>query len=211
MRMKSLLWTAFAFLFVSVDLSVFGFDILPDIAGYLVLFIAFSVLTAHEDSFSRPRLLVVPLVFLQAAFLMRLVENESVIFILQVVGVLLDLLMAYFAFIALGRLAVAFEQDKLRRTVDSAFIFYALTAALPLLAALAPDLERLGFFVIICLCLYVFNLLIRCYREILLPIPEIPEEEMKDGSFIGEEAEDGILPHAVDGERTAPGRDGPAS
>ncbi|MCL2030248.1 MAG: hypothetical protein FWG93_01750 [Oscillospiraceae bacterium] len=206
MKMKSLLWTAFAFLFIRVDLFLFGADILPDVAGYVVLFITFSILTAREPSFNRPRLLTVPLALLQTALLMRLADNETVVFILQVSGVLLDLLAAYFAFIALGRLAAAFEQTDLRRPVDSAFVFYAFAAALPLVAVLAPELERLVFFVVICLSLYVFNLLIRCFRLILLPVPveEEPEEDAETDTEDAEDTED--TEDAEDGETEEDGQ-----
>jgi hypothetical protein len=182
MKMKSLLWTAIAFLFIGVEVSIAGIDLLPDVLGYVILFAAFSVLTAHEPSFTRPRLITAPLALLHAALLLGLVDNETVLFVIQVAGVLLDLLMAYFAFIALGRLAAAFEQDQLRRPVDSGFLFYALVTALPLIAVLLPELERLIFFAIVCLSLYVFNLVIRCYRHILLPVPveEIPEINLED-------------------------------
>ena len=188
MRMKSLLLTAFAFLFITVELSLSGVDILPDIAGYLVLFFTFGVLAAHEPSFNRSRLVAVPLVLLEGALLMRLTDNDTLIFVLHVAGVLLSLLMGYFAFTSLGRLAATYERDDLRKPVDGGFIFYAFAAALPLLGVLFPDIKQIVFFVTVCLGLYVSNLLIRCYRLILLPVPEpeFPEGEEEEIDYLAE-------------------------
>lgn len=198
MKMKSLLWTALAFLCTAFDIPVAGVDILPDILGYFLLFICFSVLTVHEGSFNTPRLFSALLFLSQLVFLLKLVDNQDILLLLQVAVALTDLLLFFFAFSSLRRLAVSFEQDDLRLPADSAFFFYAPTAVLPLLSDLAPDIEKLCLFVAVCLYLYVFNVIIRCYRQILLPVeePEVLERSSADDLEDSSEAEPGILPDA---------------
>ena len=177
MKLKSLLWTAIAFIFISVDVSVLGVNLLPDLLGYVILIMSFSALAMRERTFTYPRMLAVPLAGLHAALLLGLVENETLLLILSAVDLLLKLVMAHLVFNALGRLAAAYEQDDLRRPMDSAFIFFTLAAAFPMLSRLVDALEGLCYFASIFLCLYVVNLLVRCYRQILLPVPVEPEPE----------------------------------
>ena len=214
MKMKSLLWMAFAFFLISAEIAAFGFDafpevldILPNLAGHIILFVCFSILSFHERGFLRARTLTVPLILLQLVFLWDMVDNANMVLILQVLGLLGNLLLGFFAFAALGRLAATFEQDNLRRPVDGAYIFFAISVALPLISRLMPDLTKLCFFVSLCLCLYVLNLMIRCYRQILLPV-EAPDDELSEVDVPegAEGAEPGLLPDAVDNlERVAKG------
>ncbi|MDR1736293.1 MAG: hypothetical protein LBR85_05430 [Oscillospiraceae bacterium] len=179
MRIKSLLWVAIALLFTGIDIPLLIPDFLPDLVGYIILFVCFSMLASYERYFSLARVMTVPLMLAGVANLLNLVTNGSLFIFLSLVCTFLDLLMYYFTFSALARLADSFEQSDLRRPIDSSFIFYTAATVLPLIGELMPDIVPLFILIIVFLVLYVCNIIIRCYRQILLPVevPPEPEEE----------------------------------
>ncbi len=171
MKIKQLKGVAFALLILMVDIPLFGFDVIPDILGYLLLFIFLGTLAVDEPRFA-PARAVGSLLFLhQIVILFNLLEKGDFLILFIIAGYFLDALMVYYIFRGLTALSITHDKRDLLKTIDRSFYFYAPTVILILLPELAPELAKLCFFICICLYLYVLNTIILCYNTILLPVP----------------------------------------
>ena len=182
MRMKSLLWLGLSMLICAFDIPVYGIDILPDILGYIILFVCFSVLAAEEQRFLAPRGLTLVSAVLSVALAFSLVTEPQPLLVLQLLLAALDVLLLFLAFDGIGRLARTHQFSSLVKPMDIAFFLYAPAALLPFAAAAMPELSRVIELVRVCLLLYVFNSIVYAYRTLLLPVQLPPPPELADNN-----------------------------
>ena len=79
-----------------IDIEVCGFDLLPDISGYILLFIGFSRLIDENINFEKGQKFIIPLVFLSIYQLINFpssyFDNNTMLYMLIVVNIIIFIL-----------------------------------------------------------------------------------------------------------------------
>lgn len=175
-RIKNLPTLIFGIAFAAVDIPVFGFDILPDIVGYFLVFFSSTLLAEEHFRFKRVRNISLPLLICETSSVFKLSGTGFTVFLALLIT-LLGLYVMYYIFSAISHMAQDIEEENIAITLNAAFFFYAPSVLLPFVSALLPDIDKLCYFISVCVSLFLLNTLIRAYKKVYLPIPAEPGKE----------------------------------
>jgi hypothetical protein len=190
LRIKTILAAGAGLVFLLADLRVFGFNILPDIVGMLVIAVTAGILAEHEPSFSRLRTFAFAVSVPELAFMLQLLQGGAWPLLILVARSLVSLLLLVFFFSSLSRLARTWDAGRIIGALDTAFYLCALSRLLPFLSETLP---RASAFAAGVVTVAALNAVIQSYRAILLPIPDPPPEETAEDEPGEPTAPDGDL------------------
>lgn len=144
------------FLFIMIDFRIQGFDILPDIIGYILFAIGFSVLAVNSEYFKKAANFNIPMIILSVfSIYEKLAQGGGIHFgpfgplgvLLAVAGFVLGLLVVYNLFMGIKDMAEKQEQMDMCEEAGQRWEQYLL---LQLAALFAIVLFFVPFISIIC-------------------------------------------------------------
>lgn len=126
-----------AFFFILIDFRIQGFDVLPDIVGYLMLSGGLALLAAHSPRFAQARSLSNAMILLSVFSLFEPQSQGGGIhfgafgplgFVIGIVAMVVSLLMVYHLFGGIGELASRLGRNDLAAEADLRWRQYLMLA-----------------------------------------------------------------------------------
>lgn len=144
------------FLFIMIDFKIQGFDILPDIVGYILFAVGFSVLAANSEYFKKAANFNIPMIILSAfSIYEKPAQGGGIHFgplgplgiLIAIAGFVVGLLVVYNLFMGIKDMAGKQEQMDICEESDKRWEQYLL---LQVAALLAIVLIFVPFLAIVC-------------------------------------------------------------
>jgi len=122
MNQKGFTQLYWGFLFIMLDFRIQGFDILPDIVGYIFFALGFSILAANSEYFSKASKLNIPMIILSVFTIYEKPTQGSGINInfsnsgtlgtlIGIISLILELLIIYYLFIGIKEMSENVHRD----------------------------------------------------------------------------------------------------
>jgi len=159
MLRQSLTKLAWGFALIMVDIVINGFDLLPDIIGYILFVLALGELERRSECFDKARPLSIVLAVLSAFEIHRglLVLIGPIKYLIALATICLNLLVVYYIFMGMKEMCVMSGQRALAGESDQLWKYYMGLA----LAGLAVFLlSGIPFFAFIGIVLVVANIVL---------------------------------------------------
>lgn len=110
---RKLFW---AFIFIMIDFRINGFDILPDIIGYIFIFQGLSILEIPNEFFERAKKLIIPMIILSIPSI-YVIQGSDFDFglglgtIIGIIAVIIELLLIYSIFMGIKQMGEDVENE----------------------------------------------------------------------------------------------------
>jgi len=165
MGFKNLFW-AFIFLF---DLNFNGFDILPDIIGYILFYRGLKMLSYRNANFAKGKVLAIPLIFLSILDIFHVtipineignVQFGGVVFLIGIVNTIINLMMIYRICMGIAEEARRINDNELELKANNEWTLYLIVNITLLVLIIIPALMGILFIAIFIFTIAVYFLML---------------------------------------------------
>ncbi len=165
MGFKNLFW-AFIFLF---DFNLNGFDILPDIIGYILFYRGLKMLSERNENFAKGKILAIPLIFLSILdiFHVTIPINKLGIapfgrggFVIGIVKTIINLMMIYRICMGIAEEARVINDSELELKANNEWKLYLIVNIALLVSIFIPVLMGVLFIAIFIFSIAVYFLML---------------------------------------------------
>ncbi|SCZ08419.1 hypothetical protein [Alkaliphilus peptidifermentans] len=120
------------FLFILFDFRLQGFNVLPDIVGYIIIFSTLARLIEDSPHFERARKYAFPLIFLSILDIYEAPTNgininlggSSLIVVISIIGAIINLMMVYNVLKGIGEMADGIKDYELMIMTEKRWRYY---------------------------------------------------------------------------------------
>lgn len=116
-----------AFLFILLDFRVEGFDILPDIIGYMLIYSGLSAFEDENEYFEKAKKMALPILLISIFYIYASPGSNLEIGLTTVIGIIgeiLSLLLVYNLFMGIRQMGQKSRKDHIILEAESSWRFY---------------------------------------------------------------------------------------